>query len=200
MAVVLAGGQSQRMDGQQHKALNPLVGRPMLAHVLERVSPQVMTMALSVSGKVPALAEFGHATLADSRQSFRGPLAGLVAGLQWAVQEHPGCWLLLCPCDAPFLPPDLVSRLQSAAEQAKTPLAVARYQGHLQPTFSLWSQGLLAALEQSLEQGRGGLMQRVAATSHQAVDWPEQEPSPFFNVNTPQQLAQAQAWLEHGGH
>lgn len=196
-ALVLAGGRSSRM-GQCHKALSGLGGQPMLAHVLARLRPQVSSLALSIGEPQAEFAGFGLPQVADHRPSHRGPLSGLHAGLQWA-QAQPGLqYLLLCPCDAPFLPGNLARRLAESVAAGERSPAVACYAGHLQPTFSLWPLDLAGCVADALQGGQGGLMSLLNRLPHVPVDWPQAQPEPFFNVNTPAELAVAEAWLDHG--
>lgn len=195
--LLLAGGQSSRM-GDTEKALSPLGGKPMLAHVIECVAPQVGPLAISVASGQKGLDAFGLPLVSDTVPSHRGPMAGLVSGLEWASRQSGAGHLLLCPCDAPFVPPDLLKKLQQGLADSDQPLAVARYQGHLQPTFSVWSLELISEVQQAFNSGQGGLMRLVSGLSHLAVDWPEQQPPPFYNVNSPEQLQQAERWLDRG--
>ena len=112
-------------------------------------------------------------------------------------------WLVLCPCDAPFLPADLVERLLAAARVSELQVAAARYEGTVQPTFSLWHCDTLAPVrEVALDQGKGGLMAMLDRQQHAVVDWPETHPPPFFNINTQADLDEARSMLDgpSGGH
>lgn len=194
-ALVLAGGRSSRM-GLAHKALATLAGQPMLGHVLARLRPQVDRVVLSLGDDQHGFAGFGLPCVHDCRPSHRGPLSGLHAGLQWARGQTGLKHLLLCPCDAPFLPLDLAGRLAGAGDGTNLQLAVARYAGHLQPTFSLWPVGLAAEVAHALQDGQGGLMRLLRQLPCVPVDWPQAQPDPFFNVNAPADLDQARAWLD----
>lgn len=182
------------------KALASLAGKPLAQHVLERLSPQVHSTLLSVQRTDPQLASWGHELVVDVVQRHRGPLTGLCSALLGLECRGSGEWLLLCPCDAPFLPMDLAQRLTKAARRTGQPVAVARYGGIAQPVFSLWSLGVLPEIRRAvLEQGRGGLMQLLDELPHTLVDWPAQEPNPFFNVNTQAELAEAERLLDEEG-
>jgi molybdopterin-guanine dinucleotide biosynthesis protein A len=195
-ALVLAGGESRRL-GVTHKALVDLGGRPMLDHVLERVRGQAERILISVHQTSDELTRFGCEQVVDVVVRQRGPLTGLVSGLLRLECRGFGDWLLLCPCDAPFLSHDLAERLVGAVRETGEQVAVARYQGVLQPVFSLWHLGALPVLKEALlERGRGGLMSVLDGLSHVKVDWPERNPSPFFNVNTPEELHAACAWVD----
>ncbi len=189
--VVLAGGQSRRMGGGR-KALAPLGGRTLLDHVLERIEPQVRSLLLSVETPDPALKRFGRTQVPDPGAGGNGPLGGLLAALE--VLPAGLEWLLLAPCDAPFLPRDLGVILLQAARERGQPGAVARYAGELQPTFSLWNRSLLPAVRQAvLQDGLGGFKSFLDRTALPVVDWTEAAVSPFFNVNTPEELQHAEA-------
>lgn len=196
VAAVLAGGQSSRL-GVPSKALARLSGKPLLEHVLARLAGQVSSVMISVQQTDPELAGYADELVVDVVQRHRGPLTGLCSALLRLDCRGRDDWLLLCPCDAPFLPLDLAGRLASAVSQTDRPVAVARYQGSLQPVFSLWSQATLPVIRAAvLDQQRGGLMSLLDEVPHVAVDWPEQAPDPFFNVNTPADLEQAERLLD----
>ncbi|KAA9132517.1 molybdenum cofactor guanylyltransferase [Marinihelvus fidelis] len=205
--LILAGGQARRL-GQAAKAGLSLNDDTLAGHVIRRLSPQVGPLALAAGpgGQAQdAAATAGRAQerisacLADLEPHHRGPLAGLQAGLHW-LQQDTGCeWLLLVPCDAPFLPPDLASRLLEAARRDGVRLSMAEDDGHPQPTFSLWHTDLAPAVDEALADPGGlGLMGVADAQPHVRVTWPPASPPPFFNVNTPEDLAQARQWLDPG--
>lgn len=209
VGVILAGGRSRRMGGCD-KALAELAGQPMLGHVIERVAPQVGKLVLSVESMSPALARFGLPQLTDPKPGHRGPLGGLLA----AMRHFAGSarWLLLVPCDAPFLPRDLATRLQDCAEAAGAKAAVVEFDGELQPTFSLWDAGLLPLLEPAAGNGnQGGFKPFLQAVGAVRCAWDTAEsrwaaggpvitetPPPFFNVNDGPDLERARRWLEPG--
>jgi molybdopterin-guanine dinucleotide biosynthesis protein A len=198
--VILAGGRSTRMDGGD-KALAPLAGRPLLQHVIDRLAPQVVTLALSVEHESAALAAFGLPQLPDPAPGHRGPLGGLLSGLRHFARLR--YWVLLAPCDAPFLPPDLAARLQACAVRAQSSAAVAVHAGEWQPTFSLWHHGVLPDLERAVgREGQAGFKPFLRAVRAAECVWPEEappgEPPPFFNINDPAALAQAGRWMERG--
>lgn len=181
------------------KALAMLAGRPMLEHVIERVAPQVGALALSVESASPALSRFGLPQLADPMPGHRGPLGGLLAGLRYFAPT--ARWLLLVPCDAPFLPRDLADRLAICADAAGAPAAVAEFGGELQPTFSLWSLDVLPRLAEAAEGRReGGFKPFLRHVNAARCEWPAAvgeagSPRPFFNVNEPADLERASRWL-----
>jgi molybdopterin-guanine dinucleotide biosynthesis protein A len=190
---VLAGGESRRL-GVPSKALASLAGMPLVQHVLERLSAQVRSTLLSVQSTEPQLAAWGHELVVDVVQRHRGPLTGLCSAMLRLECRGDGEWLLLCPCDAPFLPLDLAQRLSEAAVRSGQPVAV------VQPVFSLWSLAVLPEIRRAvLEKGRGGLMQLLDELPHTVMDWPAQQPNPFFNINTPAELAEAGRLLDNQG-
>lgn len=189
--VVLAGGLSSRMGGGQ-KALRPLAGRPMIAHVIARIEPQVGQLAISANA--PGYEGFGLPVLADPVAGFPGPLAGLLAGLRWASGLRGTSHLLTVPGDAPFLPLDLAVRLAEAAEPGRPVLA--RSATGLQPLAGLWPVDLADPLADWL--AGGGARKVRIWTEHcgatvRMFDAPGAGPDPFYNVNTPDDLATAEA-------
>ena len=195
--VILAGGRSSRMGGQR-KALAEVAGRPLLAHVVERMQPQVGNLLLSCESGVAQFDAFGMPQVPDLVPGYRGPLCGLYSAMQnLADAGHEGS-LVLCPCDAPFVPLDLVRVLQKAS--GGNQVAVPAWRGVLQPTFSLWPLHFLATVREALvERGLGGPRQVLDLVTHEVVEWEPAEPPPFFNVNTPEDLAAARGWLDHPG-
>lgn len=209
--VILAGGRSRRMAGER-KALVLLDGEPMLSRVIKRLKPQVERVLLSCepedksgdesvdeSGEDPgdrALSGFGCTLVADKVASHRGPLAGLYSTLLYLHEQQLDGGLVLCPCDAPFIPLTLVGQLQKAAQDAPGTVAVISYEGVLQPTFSLWQPHHLPAIKTAvLDHQQGGLKYMLQALPHTVIEWPVAQPPPFYNINTPEQLASANEWL-----
>ncbi|NNK31834.1 MAG: molybdenum cofactor guanylyltransferase [Xanthomonadales bacterium] len=193
---VLAGGRSERMGGQP-KALLPLAGVPLLSHVLERFAPQVDELVLSVERPTPELNAFGVRQVPDPAPGSNGPLGGLLACMRALSQDGRGEWLLLAPCDAPFLPLDLGARLLARAGEAGSGGAVVRWGGVSQPTFSLWHRDLLPELERAvIEDNLGGFRQFLRRRPLAVLDWPSEAAAPpFFNINDRQALATAEGML-----
>jgi molybdopterin-guanine dinucleotide biosynthesis protein A len=199
--LILAGGRSSRMGGLD-KALTALAGRPLLQRVIDRVAPQVRELALSVERESVALAGFGLPQLPDPRPGYQGPLGGLLSGLRHFAPRRG--WLLLAPCDAPFLPPDLAERLRDGAERAQAPAALAVQGGAWQPTFSIWRHDLLPLLEHAVgRDGEAGLKPFLRAVGAAECAWPPDGlqdgiadgPPPFFNINDPSALEEARRWI-----
>lgn len=186
-AIVLAGGRATRLGGVD-KALVPLAGRPLLAHVLARLAPQVDDIVINCNRNEQALARFGHALVRDADASFAGPLAGIAAALPHCRHEQ----VLVVPCDMPFLPADLHARL-AAALTPQTNLALAHDGQRLQPLCLLLRRSLLDALQAALARGEHKV-QAFCRAQGAAVAYFETA-ADFVNLNTPQDLATAEARL-----
>lgn len=189
--VILAGGRAVRMGGGD-KGLRVIAGQSLLGHVIARLAPQAGPLALSANGDAGRFAGFGLPVLADSVAGHPGPLAGVLAGLDWAAGQGAGA-IVTAAADTPFLPPDLVARLAAAAGPAGLALAATGEGGRVrpQPTFGLWPVALREDLRAALA---GGLRKVVLWTgAHDAAlaVWPAAG-DPFFNVNTPEDLALAE--------
>lgn len=189
--IVLAGGRATRMGGGD-KALRPLGGQPVLAHVIARLAPQVQALALSANGDPARFAAFGLPVLADPLPGFPGPLAGVLAGLDWAAGRGESA-LVSVAGDTPFLPPDLVARLQAAGPVA---LAASPAGGQMRrhPTVALWPVALREALRAALARGEHKVGRFLAEHGARAAEFAA-PPDPFFNINTPEDLARAQSLL-----
>jgi molybdopterin-guanine dinucleotide biosynthesis protein A len=187
-ALLLAGGQARRMGGGD-KCLLELAGRPLLAHTIARIRPQVGTLALNANGDPDRFADFGLPVLADAVPGGAGPLAGILTGMEWLAREFPETTrLLTVPTDAPFLPADLVARLADAGGQ----IACAASGGRAHPPIALWDVGLAADLRHAMEAEDMRKIDRWTARHGVAeVAWLNQPFDPFFNVNRPDDLAAA---------
>ncbi len=197
VAVLLAGGQGSRMatDGQgPDKPLRRLAGRPLLAHAIERVRPQVDAMVLNANGDPTRFAVFGLDIVADDVPDQPGPLAGILSGLRWAAR-HGATDVLSIPTDTPFLPADLVARLQTAREAAGVPLACAGSGGWTHPVIGLWPVALADTLEADLRAGMRKIDSWTACHGVATADFPTDPFDPFFNVNRPADLAEAERLL-----
>jgi molybdopterin-guanine dinucleotide biosynthesis protein A len=190
--LILAGGRGRRMGGAD-KAMVPLAGRPLIAHVVERLAPQAGPLALSANGDPGRFAGLGLPVLADGEPG-AGPLAGLLAGLEWAAGLGAEA-LVTAAVDTPFLPRDLVARLRAAAGPAG--IAVAGTPGgggpERHPTAGLWPVGLRERLRADLAAGERRLGAWAEAQGCVVARFPD--PDAFFNVNTPGDLARAEAML-----
>ena len=190
--VLLAGGQSQRMGGGD-KNLRLLGGRPVLAHVIERAKPQVDALVLNANGDPQRFASFGLPVIADSVAGFAGPLAGVLAGLDWAAENLPEAELVASfATDAPFFPRDLVRRLAVALEEGGFDLACAQSNGQAHPVFGLWPVPLRAALREALAGGLRKVDLWTARYKLVEVEFLAEPVDPFFNANRPDDLAEAE--------
>jgi molybdopterin-guanine dinucleotide biosynthesis protein A len=205
VGVVLAGGEGRRMGEGPKKPLRLLGGRPMVAHVVERLRPQVMDVVVVANDPDPAFARLGVPVIADptdirraARREGRrlGPLAGILAGMEWAAKHHPHAgWVLTAPADVPFLPLDLTVRLCGHMHVPEPDVLVIRHGGHREPSLGVWSIGLAADLRRAiLEEGVRRVGQFAERHAHAELRWPG-DPAPFMNVNTPEDLQMAEARL-----
>ena len=202
--VLLAGGLARRMGGGD-KALRTLGGRPLLAHLRDRAAPQVDRLVLNANGDPARFADYGLPVVADGVADFPGPLAGVLAGLDWAAEAVPGCrWVASFACDAPFLPRDLVTRFLAAVDQEGADLACAASRGRRHPVFGLWPVALRESLRAALaEEGLRKVESwtgryRVAAVTFPDLETPGGALDPFFNANAPEDLAAAETWIAAG--
>jgi len=180
--VVLAGGQGRRMGGVD-KGLQPLAGRPLVAHVLERLGPQVDEILINANQNLERYAAFGPRVVTDSVGGFAGPLAGLHAGLSTA-----SCPLVMTvPCDSPFLPDDLARRLASALCSQGAELAVAKTFDQAHPVFVLVERSVLPSLTRFLESGGRKIDAWYAGLRAVEVSF-DDEAEAFANINTPDDL------------
>jgi molybdopterin-guanine dinucleotide biosynthesis protein A len=190
------------MEGQA-KALQPLAGEPLLRRVIDRVRPQVDCVLLSVESEPSGFEDFGLEQVVDPQPGSCGPLGGLLAGMRRLESGGPWTWLLLVPCDAPFLPTDLAVKLQERARAVQAPGAVISWRNHVQPTFSIWHRQLLDELETAVSRERmAGFRQFLDARPLPALEWPESGAGstarPFFNINDRQALEEASRIIEQG--
>jgi len=192
IGLILAGGLARRMGGGD-KALNPLAGRPILAHVIDRLQGQCDDLLLNANGDPTRLAGFGLPVVADTVPDFAGPLAGVLAGLDWIAAHRPQIdWLLSVAADTPFIPRDLASRLHQARAAAGTPLACAASGGRQHHAIGLWPLGLRQDLRRALAAGERKLGLWTEAHGVAVAEWPTEPIDPFFNVNTLEDLAEAE--------
>jgi molybdopterin-guanine dinucleotide biosynthesis protein A len=192
-AIILAGGRGRRMGGAV-KALLPLAGRPLLHHVLQRLRGQASPIAISAND--PGLAGIAGdlPVLADDHGDRRGPLAGLLAGMLWCAAHHPAIRRIVSlPVDGPFLPQDLVPRLLARAEATGAAVTVAVSGGQDHPTVALWDMALAAPLRAVVEASADLSVRRFYAARRLARESFEGgDIDPFFNINTPEDLARAE--------
>lgn len=196
LGVVLAGGLSRRMGGGD-KCLRELNGRPLLARVVERLRPQVGGLVINANGDPSRFAAFGLPVVPDSLADFPGPLAGILAGLDWAASYRPGCELVVSvPSDAPFLPTDLVSRLLAGMQAEGAELACAVSGGQPHPVVGLWPVRLRDDLRRAMvEEGIRKVDRWTGRYRLAEVSFPDQPIDPFFNANRPEDFDRAAALL-----
>lgn len=183
--IVLAGGQGRRMGGVD-KGWVELAGKPMIAHVLERLGPQVGDVLINANQNLDRYAGFGVPVVPDAVGGFAGPLAGLHAGMTRATRSH----VATVPCDSPFLPPDLVARLATALAAKHAQLAVAKTFDQPHPVFCLASRDVLPHLAAFLEAGGRKIDTWYATLAVVEVAF-DDEADAFRNINTADELAAA---------
>lgn len=186
LGLVLAGGLARRMGGGD-KALIEIAGRTILDRVLARLEPQCARVILNANGDPARFARFGLPVVADDIPDFAGPLAGILAGLEWCAEHAPQIeWMVSAPGDCPFLPRDVVARLHAARQAGNTPLACARSGEWRHPVVGLWRVDLRADLRCALlDEGLHKIEVWTARHGVAIAEWPDRPVDPFFNVNTP---------------
>ena len=199
VGVILAGGQSSRMGGGD-KALLDLGGQTVLSRVITRLGAQVENIVLNANGDPMRFADYGLPVVADSIDGFAGPLAGVLAGMDWAHAQGAD-YIVTAAADTPFFPECLLVGLQMAQESERTPLAMAmtpdpvrKFARH--PTFGLWSVDLREDLRAALEDGVRKVVQWTKPHGCAEIVFNFDGGDPFFNVNTPVDLDVAQGMLK----
>ncbi len=202
LGVILAGGRSRRFGGSD-KGFADLNGKPVLAHVIDRFRPQVPRLILNANGDIDRFKSFGLDIVTDGAHGEQGPLSGILAALDWAKQQ-PEAYTKVATVstDVPFLPPDLVERLEaeSGAKNGNR-VAIAMSAGRRHPTVALWPLTLRDAVAGALERQALGVNALALHLNAVAVAFPMRDITnraidPFFNVNTPDDLATARALIE----
>jgi molybdopterin-guanine dinucleotide biosynthesis protein A len=191
--VVLAGGLARRMGGGD-KPMRQIGGRTILARVVARLAPQCECLILNANGDPRRFASFCLPVVADGVKDYPGPLAGILAALDWTAANRPNAaWIVSAPGDCPFLPRDLVARLRQALIAQEAELAVAASQGQSHPVIGLWNVTLREALRQALvAEGIRKIDRWTARYRIATVTWPTEPLDPFFNANTIDDLAEAE--------
>jgi molybdenum cofactor guanylyltransferase len=193
LGLVLAGGLARRMGGGD-KARIRVGGTAILERVLARLKPQCAQIIINANGDPVRFVDTGLPVVADSVPDFAGPLAGILAGLDWAAAHAPASeWVVSVPGDCPFLPRNLVARLHEARAGAGTPLACARSGDWRHPVAALWPVALRDNLRGALDEGLRKIEIWTARHGVAIAEWPIEPFDPFFNVNTPDDVAQAEA-------
>ena len=191
--VLLAGGLARRMGGGD-KPMRSIAGRTILERTIARLAPQCDGLVLNANGDPARFAAYGLPVIADSVADFPGPLAGILAGLDWAAAHRPDVgWMLSAAADCPFLPRDLVARLHRALAEQNAQHAFAASGGQSHPVIGLWSVALREELRHALVVENIRKVDRFAARYPLAiVTWPTEPLDPFFNANTLDDIAQAE--------
>ena len=192
LGVVLAGGLARRMGGGD-KARIRVGGRSILERVIGRLHPQCSGLVLNANADASRFADFGLPVVADSVPDFPGPLAGILAGLDWAAnQAAEPEWVVSAPSDCPFLPRDLVARLHQARIEAGATLACAASGDRRHPVIALWPVALREDLRRALTaEGVRKVDEFAARYAVGTAAWAISPVDPFFNVNTAEQAAEA---------
>jgi molybdopterin-guanine dinucleotide biosynthesis protein A len=195
LGVILAGGLATRMGGGD-KCLLSLDNTPLLRHVIIRITPQVNGLVLNANGDARRFGAFSLPVVADSIDGFVGPLAGVLAGMDYAA-DYGFDKILVVAADTPFFPTDLADQLSRDAK----PINIARDDNEIEkfalhPTFGLWDVALRDELRASINGGMRKVMGFVKQQNWRAVEWKTQNHDPFFNVNTPADMAQAESILQ----
>jgi molybdopterin-guanine dinucleotide biosynthesis protein A len=194
--VILAGGKSSRLGGGD-KGLLSLDDQSMLAHVISRLKGQVAKLAINASGDAARFAQFNLPVFPDATPTREGPLAGVLAGIEWAKAQPGLRAFVTVSTDAPFIPPDLVKRLSASG----APLVCAVSHAHVHPTISLWPLTIGDSIRTALAEGRREMMAFVVEQGARLAIVPEtqvngQSVDPMFNVNTPEELDSARRILQ----
>lgn len=180
--VILAGGGSRRMHGQD-KGMLPLQGKPLIAHVIDRLAPQTARLLLNCNDNCSAYEDFGYPLVSDSLTGGLGPLAGLLSAMQQCETKY----LLSVPCDSPYLPTDLVSRMWQSLQQSGSDACSINDGQRLHPVIMLVSRQLSSNLEGYLVSGGRKVQEWFERQSHCVADFSDQ-PHSFANINTPEEL------------
>jgi molybdopterin-guanine dinucleotide biosynthesis protein A len=193
LGAILAGGLSRRMGGGD-KAMKVVRGRTILERVIARIGPQCDGLVLNANGDPARFAAFALPIVPDTVEGFAGPLAGLLAALDWTAANRPKAdWILSAPTDCPFLPRDLVTKLQQARLDQDAQLAVASSGKRVHPVIGLWPVALRDELRHALTVDNIRKVDLWTARYRVAtVPWPLEPLDPFFNANDADDLAEAE--------
>ncbi|MEO0357593.1 MAG: molybdenum cofactor guanylyltransferase MobA [Pseudomonadota bacterium] len=189
--VILAGGLARRMGGGD-KALLPLGDGVVMDHVWDRLAPQTGKVAINANGDPARWRAWNGPVLPDTLPDFPGPLAGVLAGMRWAAQAGTS-HIVTVAGDTPFFPPDLVPQLLFACERQGKPIGIAATADGWHPTFGVWPVALADDLETELTGGMRKILRWAEKHGVAQAMFPTGDLDPFFNINTPDDLAAAQA-------
>jgi len=192
LGLILAGGRARRMAGDDKGRIR-IGEKTILERVLAALAPQCSQVILNANGDPSRFADTGLRVVGDSISDFPGPLAGILAGLDWAADHAPEIeWIVSTPSDCPFLPPDLVARLHRARVEDGKPLACAASALRRHPVVGLWPASLRADLRHALlNEGVRKVESWTAQHGVAIATWPATPVDPFFNVNTAEDAAEA---------
>ena len=193
VGVILAGGRAERMGGGD-KCLREVGGKAILARVIERVRLQVDALVLNANGDPARFSALGLPVVLDSVPDFAGPLAGVLAGLEWAAAHHPQAhYIVTVPADGPFVPRDLVRHLTDTLATEDAELVTAASGAQTYPVVGLWPVKLRTALQDALtKEGVRKIDGWTRGFRRAIATFPAEPVDPFFNANTPEQLAEAE--------
>ena len=197
LGVILAGGLSRRMDGDE-KSLMPLGSKSLITHVVSRLNTQLSEILLNANGDATRFDFLNLPIQADTVEGFAGPLAGVLAGMNWAIQHRPDMThIITVASDTPFFPEEYVISMLQEANEKQAHIALAGSNDRHHPVFGLWPISLHDELQKFLiDEGNRKVMLFVERYANCRVDFQANEVDPFFNVNTPEDLAQANRLLE----
>ncbi len=194
LGVLLAGGQGRRMGGAD-KGLIRIGDQTILQRIVARLAPSCAGLIINANGEPARFSALGLPVVADPIAGHAGPLAGILAALEWAADHRPElAWVVTVPTDSPFLPRDLVARLHAARAEAGSLLACAASAGRTHPPIGLWPVALRQDLRRALTvEGERKIDRWTARHGIAVAEWPTDPFDPFFNVNTPEDAALAQS-------
>jgi molybdenum cofactor guanylyltransferase len=196
--LILAGGLARRMGGGD-KTLIPIGEKTILERAIARLGSQCAGLLINANGDLSRFSRFGLPVVSDDIEGFAGPLAGILAGLDWVAANAPAtAWIVSVPGDCPFLPHDLVARLHGARSAQQQPLACARSGEWRHPVVGLWPVGLRHDLRNALEAGARKIEAWTGKHGVALAEWPADPVDPFFNVNTPEDAAEADRMVRQG--
>lgn len=195
--VMLAGGLARRMGGGD-KCLAMVGDKPLLDHMLERAGAQVDHMMINANGDGSRFAQYNLPVCEDVIDGFQGPLAGILTGMEWALENHPDCpWVASFATDAPFIPEDLVDRMLADIEAQGADMACAITNDRTHPVFALWPVRLAGELRRAMvEEDMRKIDRWTARYNIIHVDFPATPVDPFFNINRPENLEEAEKLLK----
>jgi molybdopterin-guanine dinucleotide biosynthesis protein A len=194
--ILLAGGLARRMGGGD-KGLKTIGGQSILARIIATMTPQCAGLLVNANGEAERLASLGFPVVPDDVPGFAGPLAGILAGLDWIAAHQPDCGhAISIPTDTPLLPDDLVARLQKARLKENADIACATSGGSTHPVIALWPVALRRDLRHALVDEDIRKIDRFTQRWKMAyADWPVEPYDPFFNANEPRDIEAAERIL-----